>query len=291
MSLQVLTQTYAPSASAVIRKVDQEDTTKDLYAQYSKGGVLLFLRTADIADSNVQFVYFMVYSMFPNITVYWGVFDKFTNNFIFDSGCIGNLKKLNEMLSSWKRHGYQYTANIVQDQITPRINKYLDITPKKGQIQFDYPLYSLFRRVINSIKYGSPVNSDDLLKFKSVIFETFIKDPEFKYSQGNMDHIVRLYEYQIDQTIQIKMPELEKQMRLYENNINRIDIDRDIRIQMGELQRITNLFFDKIKHGEYFYHNRVTELCPEISECDIRKRGLCGAYDYGYNILYVEDIF
>jgi len=290
MSLQLLTQIYAPADNAVIKRTDQMDETKNLYAQYSKGGLLLFLKIDDIINTQSQFVYFMVYSMSPKITVYWGVFDKINNDFIFDSGCVGNLKKLNDMLNKWKEHGYQYTANVVQDQIKPLLNKYRGITKQKGKISFDYPLYSIFMRVVNGIENGHSVDRDDLIKFKIAIFDTFIKDPEFSYASNDIDHIVRLYESQIDRIYDLKKDDINQQMRDYEATINRIDINNDLRQQMIELRRITTLFFDKIKHGEYFYHNRVTDICPDIDECQVKNKVSCGAYEYGYNILYVEDI-
>jgi len=286
MELQLLTQTYAPNENIFIKDNRQED----MYAQYSKGGILLFLKVTDILNSNIRFVYFMVYSMSPKITIYWGVFDKEMDEFIFDSGCIGNLKSLNNMLTNWKKHGYQYTANIVQNQIKPLINKYTNKKVPKGKIDFNYSLYSLFKNVINNIKNSSKIDNDDLIKFKIVIFDTYIKDPEFHYTNDEVEDIIRLYETQIDKVFIIREKDIETQLKEYEKNINMINIDNSLSRQIKELKRITDIFYNKIKHGEYFYYNRVTDICPNIDECNIKNKNLCGAYDYGYTISYIEDL-
>lgn len=272
------------------------DIQSTMYAKYSSGGLLLFLRKSDLENKNSDYVYFTVYSSYPKIQVYWGVYDKMTEDFIFDHGCQGRLSDLDSMVTAWKSHGYEQTSNIVEDKISSTLNRYtggatIDFNKLRGnrkvvqrvpnensvkKLKFDYHTYKAFKNYYE----GKNLLVEDIDTIRNTIARDILNNVS-----------IDLNDPLIDRTLEKHKDDIILALELYEKSINRIDIygrfTREIKL---EISKITNKFYEVIKTGKYFYFDRPTEQCPSKNECTRNNSKLCNLYEYGHNVSYEGDL-
>lgn len=293
-----LTQMFADlklSAPQFVQNQIEGDIQSTMYAKYSSGGLLLFLRKIDLENTNSEYVYFTVYSTYPKIQVYWGVYDKMTGDFIFDHGCEGRLTDLDTIITTWKSHGYEYASNIVEDKIRTTMNRYTSMGSRMlngnrqavktrhvgnlliaRKLQLDYNKYATFKKYYED----KTLLDEDIETIRMTIAKNILNNPALD-----------LNDPLIDRTLEKHKDDIILALEVYEETINRIDVSRDFdRTMKAEISKITNNFFEVIKTGKYFYFDRPNEQCPSKNECSRSNSKLCNLYEYGHNVSYEGDL-
>lgn len=237
----------------------------------------LFLNVKQISDPESELVYFYVYSFGKKKVILWGVYVKNTEEFIIEGGCKYAVKNLNKYLKEWKKRDYSYIGNSVYNRVNTVISKEL------GVKLWDYDEYLRYKFIL--AYYEDRISEFELQK--RYLNEPYIFLDEV-YEKYNLNELID-DEREISQAIDSEMLSLKDQIRKFEININRTDLNREIMRSLPSeikerIKYITELFYKAIRFGYYtegiYYAN--LEDCPDLEKCVENYNGAgCEVVHYG----------
>lgn len=221
----------------------------------------LFLNLKQLINPDKRYVYLYIYSMGKRKIILWGVYDKYTKEFIIDSGCKYSTNQLYSMTMEWKNSGYTYIGNSVTNRPYTFINKYLD------RPVMTYEEYTKKKFILKYI--DETITEEDLID---------------KYGE-EMENMLDMLET-MDGVEQLNyISELEEEIKSYEKYINRTDIMKDIRRSVPNaiydiLVILTERFQQTVETGVFNTneYEETLDRCEYLHQC---KGDQCAVYFYG----------
>lgn len=245
----------------------------------------LFLDMDDIVDKDRSYVYFIVYTFGKKKLLVTGLYDKSNRNFIIDTGCRYDVRQLANLIKGWKGRGYRYVGNMVLDRAQKRFDELLpdmNATP-------NIPNYQAYRKLKYLIPYLKRDYSQlSLEELKTVITSedvaNFEEQVEDKYKPRSVEQYMDgYYEY---------IEELEDQVKVYEEKINRYDVDKAINEYAASIVAEFTRFLLTSDLNSSLYYDELYP-CPTSNHCQDPWKYIpeCSLYYHGeYPYLYVDDI-
>ena len=256
----------------------------------------LFLNLSNLTDPDSRFVYFFVYILGAKRIVMYGVYDKNTQTFSIDGACRYAPSQLATMVQEWKQHGNNYVANsVVNRPPLAALRRQFEAqgftftgtgvttsafggTPS-GQTITSQAEYVKDKYILGY--YDNRISQEELDERYPGLLEAFIQQFEAATHPSMLmgDYDFKLTEYLAD---------LSDQVRDYERNLNRTDLDRYLLPTLGQsiqevVAKITQRFYDAVKTGQFETSTYYTALesCPDLQACEINPDAACSVYFYG----------
>jgi hypothetical protein len=258
----------------------------------------LFLNFSNLIDPDSRFVYFFVYELGAKRIVFWGIYDKVDQTFSIDGACRYAPAQLAMMVRNWKEHNVNYVANSVMIrqplkslmktfqehgfQFTGRqvtnlpSERYTNLATEPIQT---YAAYLEAKFILGY--YDNKISETELETRYPGLHDEFIQQFENKTHPSIVvgDYDWKLAEYLAD---------LRDEVRLYEEGINRTDLDQYLLPKVehdiqATVAKITQRFYEAIKTGQFetetYY--RALSRCPDLQACQVNAETECSVYFYG----------
>ena len=226
----------------------------------------IFISVRSLVDVENNLVNVYVYRIGKEKILYWFYVEKGTLNVTQVNNCKYDMNQLDDLISTWKKNGYVYTANAVTDRASARLRHYLD------DQTYD-PFYFTGKTYSNlpSFHLGSVIDEITYREYKTYLNDE-IKNLKIQQKYDQLyDKLSLSLTY--DEFLHIMEVEIEK----YEKSLNRLDFSA----QLSETVRDQAMKIAEVIYDHLDNLGVSTRRCPSFNEClNNEHLELCDAWHF-----------
>lgn len=249
----------------------------------------LFIHQPSLLDEDERYIYVMAYSLGKVRLAVWGVYDKDDDRVELDGACRYAVAYLNDTVKIWKNRRYSYISNIVENRITPTMQRYgvgSSTHPDIGTDE-DYRYAKYLVAIILGDRDMAELPSRDVASERVRQRISSIQDRLNRRSELgllSLDEEMEGVQNLTRQQLRREAESLDRQIEEYEKSMNLQSIGNVPWHTRVLVTHITDRFYDAIKYGQYTNNPSVFDACPTPEEC-MAARDQCPVFDYGTKII------